>query len=360
MRGWDTVDKLMREGVNQGTFPGAVLRVAVGDARVFERSYGWADIFSGRAMTIDTVFDLASLTKPLATTLAVMTLVSSGRLDLNDTCGKAWPQTAGTGKAGITVCQLLRHQSGLPAWRPFFLRLLSVPASSRQAELKRMVLSQPLDTPPGTRSEYSDLGFMLIQWLVERIACEGLDAFVGREIYRPLGITELYYNDATCEVAEPQRYAATQLCPWRNRLLVGQVDDDNAWIAGGVAGHAGLFGTAGAVGRLLEALVAADQDGDGAGVFDPQWVRRFFQSGPQDRWALGFDTPCRQASSAGRYFPKDSIGHLGFTGTSFWVHRSKRIMVVLLTNRVHPYRYHAGIKAFRPRLHDAVMKAVEA
>ena len=359
MRAWNTVDRLMQEGVTQGTFPGAVLRVSVGDLRVFERSYGWADLFSGRAMTVDTVFDLASLTKPLATTLAVMALVSSGRLALDDTCASVWPETAGTDKAGITIRQLLCHQSGLPAWRPFFLRLLSVPVSSRLTELKRMLLSEPLEVSPGTRSDYSDLGFMLMQWLVERTAGEGLSAFVEREVYRPLGISGLYFNETAREVAEPHRYAATQLCPWRNRLLVGQVDDDNAWIAGGVGGHAGLFGTAGAVGSLLEALTAADQGSDGAGVFDPIWVRRFLKSGPQVRWALGFDTPSRKDSSSGHYFPEDSIGHLGFTGTSFWVHRSKKIIVVLLTNRVHPYRYHAGIKAFRPRLHDAVMKAVQ-
>jgi CubicO group peptidase (beta-lactamase class C family) len=335
------------------------LRVVAGDRVIFEQAYGWADLFSGRAMTADTIFDLASLTKPLAPTLAVMALVRSGRIDLDEPCEAVWPDLTGTDKARITMRQLLSHRSGLPAWRPFFLNLQSMPEVSRQAGLKYLVLSEPLHTPPGVRSDYSDLGFMLVQWLVEQVCGEPLDRFVDHEVYRPLGISDLFYNHVTGTVVEPVRYAATQLCPWRNRLLVGEVDDDNAWIVGGVAGQAGLFGTAEAVGQLLGALLAADQTNDGRGVFDPELVRHFLQSNPQERWALGFDTPSPQGSSAGRFFPAGSIGHLGFTGTSFWVHRSKRVMVVLLTNRVHPHRYHTGIKAFRPGLHDAVMEAVD-
>ncbi len=358
MPSMDTVEQLMHDGIRQGIFPGAVLLVMAGDTVVFEQAYGWADLFSGRPMTRDTFFDLASLTKPLATALAAMILVRQKRMDLNDPCSRLCPDLAGTDKAIITPRQLLNHRSGLPPWRPYFMHLHNLPGHCRLAGLRHCLLNEPLESVPGMRSAYSDLGFMLLHWVVEQLAGESMNAFIDRQIFVPLGIRNLFYNDTGKVVAEPEKYAATQLCPWRNRLMVGEVDDDNAWISGGVAGHAGLFGTAAAVGRLLAALLAADQAADGRGVFDPALVKLFWHCEPDDRWALGFDTPSRQGSSAGCRFPADSVGHLGFTGTSFWVHRHQGVIVVLLTNRVHPWRYRSGIKTFRPRLHDGVMAAL--
>jgi serine-type D-Ala-D-Ala carboxypeptidase len=354
----ESVNRLMQTAVEQGIFPGAVLLVTDANTVVFKRAYGHADLFSGRAMAEDTRFDLASLTKPLATALAVMTLVRKGRLDLDAACVKACPELAGTDKAAVTPRDLLMHRSGLPPWRPYFMRLRHLPSNDRLAGLRRCLVKEPLVSAPGERSDYSDLGFMLLHWLVERLAGEPLELFIQRNVYQPLGIRDLFFNDLQQGGVMPQKYAATQLCPWRNRLMIGTVDDDNAWISGGIAGHAGLFGTAGAVGDLLAALLAADRGTAGRGVFDPELVRLFFHAEPHERWALGFDTPAESGSSAGRFFPSDSVGHLGFTGTSFWVDRHRGIITVLLTNRVHPWRYNTGIKAFRPRLHDAVMEAV--
>jgi serine-type D-Ala-D-Ala carboxypeptidase len=354
----ESVHRLMQTAVEQGIFPGAVLLVADAHAVVFKRAYGYADLFSGRAVAEDTLFDLASLTKPLATALAVMTLVRNGRLDLDTPCVNACPELAGTDKTAVTPRDLLMHRSGLPPWRPYFMRLRHLPSHDRLAGLRRCLVEEPLISAPGGRSDYSDLGFMLLHWLVERLAGEPLELFIRRHVYQPLGIRDLFFNDLRRGGVTPQKYAATQLCPWRNRLMVGTVDDDNAWISGGIAGHAGLFGTADAVGRLLTALLAADRGDATRGVFDPVLVRSFFHADPQERWALGFDTPSQQGSSAGRFYPSDSVGHLGFTGTSFWVHRRRGVITVLLTNRVHPWRYNAGIKAFRPRLHDAVMEAI--
>lgn len=349
------VESLMHEGVRRGIFPGAVLLVLSGDTVVFEQAYGWADLFAGRSMTRQTLFDLASLTKPLAAALAAMLLVGQGRLDLDAPCGGICRELAGTDKATVTVRQLLTHSSGLPPWRPYFMQLRNLPEQHRLSALRNFVREEPLAYAPGAQSAYSDLGFMLLHWLVELLAGEPLDGFLARLIFEPLGIHDLFYNHTHRAVVRSGKYAATQLCPWRNRLLVGEVDDDNAWISGGVAGHAGLFGTAGAVGRLLAALLAVDRSGNGKGVFEPALVRLFWRRAAEDRWALGFDTPSKQDSSAGCCFPEDSVGHLGFTGTSFWIHRQREVIVVLLTNRVHPWRYNVGIKRFRPRLHDAVM-----
>lgn len=353
-----SVDQLMQDGVDQGIFPGAVLQVVVEGDTVFKRAYGQADLFQGRPMALDTFFDLASLTKPLATVPAVMMLIQQGRLALDQSCGDICSDFIGSDKADITVRQLLEHRSGLPAWRPFFMRLRSFQARRRLAVLRQWLLDEPLISKPGFKEEYSDLGYMVLQWIVETVSGQRLDQFVSQAVYSPLGVKDLFFNDSSQKVPVYGQYAATQLCPWRNGLMVGQVDDDNAFITGGIAGHAGLFGTADAVCRLLQALLTADQGGGEQNVLAPDIVQTFFRAPSGRRWALGFDTPSKQGSSSGKFFSPDSVGHLGFTGTSFWMHRGKGVVVVLLTNRVHPFRFNVGIKAFRPRLHDEVMGAV--
>ncbi len=357
-RALDAAHQLMSAGVSRGVFPGAVLAVSRGDDIIFQQAYGQADLFSRRAMEVDTCFDLASLTKPLATVPAVMELVRQCKLDLDLPCGEVCPALDGSDKVAITIRQLLRHASGLPPWKPFFMRLRHLPFEQRRSALQAMVRHTPLSTLPGQRSEYSDLGYMALQWVVESVTKTDLWDFLRRRIYEPLEISDLFFTDTRREVEKPRRFAATQMCPWRNRLMLGHVDDDNAFIVGGIGGHAGLFGTAAAVSRLLQTLSAAEHGEGGRQVFDARLVRQFFSADRGERWALGFDTPSASKSSAGHYFPPDSMGHLGFTGTSFWLHRRKRIVVVLLTNRVHPWRFNAGIKEFRPRLHDAVMAAL--
>lgn len=352
------VDKLMQDGVARGVFPGAVLQVVADGKTVFNQAYGAANLFSGRPMTTGTCFDLASLTKPLATVLAIMVLVDRGQLDLDQSIGDACPDVLGSDKAGLTLRQLLNHSSGLPPWRPFFIHLRHVSQSLRLQTLRKWLLSEPLVCSPGRHSDYSDLGFMLLQWVAETVSGQTLDQFVSDEMYTPLGVKPLFFNDAAAAVPDTYPYAATQLCPWRNQLMVGQVDDDNAYVTGGVAGHAGLFGTVDAVCRLLQALLAADHGDTRMRVINPNLMSLFLTAPENQRWALGFDTPSSQGSSAGKYFSQNSVGHLGFTGTSFWMDRRKDVIVVLLTNRVHPWRFNAGIKTFRPCLHDAVMTAL--
>jgi CubicO group peptidase (beta-lactamase class C family) len=171
-------------------------------------------------------------------------------------------------------------------------------------------------------------------------------------IYAPLGLTDLCFPALH---ALSRRAAATELCPWRGRLLNGEVHDDNAAVLGGAAAHAGLFGTAHAVYLLLQGLLDADAGQGRHPIFDAEVIREFFKRCPGTDRALGFDTPSAVGSSAGRCFSEMSVGHLGYTGTSFWMDRRQGVIVILLTNRVHPSRYNVGIKKFRPRLHDAVM-----
>jgi serine-type D-Ala-D-Ala carboxypeptidase len=353
------VDQLMRKGLAQRVFPGAVLLAGREGMILFERAYGQADLFSRLPMTVDTCFDLASLTKPLATAAAAMLLVQTGRLDLDQPCGQYDRVLEGTDKAGLTPRQLLTHCSGLPAHRPYFMRLHRLSRAERDNQFLRWLIAEPLLWKPGERVEYSDLGFLLLQRLIEAITLMRLDRFLHHNLYRPLGIERLFFP-VTAVHPEKVAFAATELCPLRGRLLCGEVHDDNAHAIGGVGGHAGLFGTAGAVHALLRVLLECAQ-GDGAGnFFDTTVVRQFFARKKGTNWALGFDTPSADCSSAGHFLGRDSVGHLGFTGTSFWMERTRAIIVILLTNRVHPSRYNVNIRAFRPLLHDAVVSALSS
>jgi CubicO group peptidase (beta-lactamase class C family) len=353
---FNRVDRMMRAALGQGIFPGAVLTVRFRGKIVFHQAYGFADLFSRRKMNRETIFDLASLTKPLATALVVMWMVQHGRMELDQPIAAYCPELYRTDKGALTVRQMISHRSGLPAWRPYYLRLRQLPENERMSLLRQWLLSEKLLGQPGSRVEYSDLGFILLQWILESVAGENMACFL-HNIYGPLGLNRLFYIDPH-NALPATNFAATELCPWRNRLVVGTVHDDNAHVLGGIAGHAGLFGSAGDVAELLQGLLNSVQGFSAHPVFDQKIIRTFFKRQADDTWALGFDTPSDQGSSAGRQFSRDSVGHLGYTGTSFWMDCKKEVIAVLLTNRVHPSRYNTRIKAFRPGLHDAILSAV--
>lgn len=348
----------MADAVAGGVFPGAVLLAARGGAVGCHRAYGVCDLGTGRRVTRDTVFDLASLTKPLATAPALMILMADGRLAPESTLERLLPEFKGQPAARVTVEQLLRHTSGLPAWEPYFEPLRDLPHGERWPWLKRRLSRTLLEAPPGGRTVYSDLNFLILGWLVEAVAGEPLDRFVARRVYQPLGIAPLGFVGGVGPVP-PGPCAATERCPWRG-LLRGRVHDDNCYALGGVCGHAGLFGTAAAVHRLLAELLDAYR-GQGEGrVFDPRWVRAFLDPPADGRRPMGFDRPSGPMPACGRRFSPRSVGHLGFTGVSCWMDLGRGQIVVLLTNRVHPNRANVKIRAFRPRLHEAVSEGLEA
>jgi CubicO group peptidase (beta-lactamase class C family) len=353
------VDAAMRDAISGGVFPGAALLVAHNGRAVHHQAYGCADLFRGELVTCDTFFDLASLTKPLATTLALMLLVQQGALELDRPVAEGVPGLLGEGHQAITARHLLGHCSGLPPVRPYYFRLCHLPYAQRIDALKRWVRREPLLFPPGAKEAYSDLGFMVLQWQVEALGGMPLDRFVTQKIYRRVAGDAPFFVDLRNAEKRSGHFAATELCPWRGHLLKGEVHDDNAYAMGGVGGHAGLFSTAPAVFHLVQALLDVDAGSSRSTLFDRASIQTFLKRQPLGRFALGFDTPSSQGSSAGRFFSRDSVGHLGYSGTSFWMDRQKAVIIVLLTNRVHPTRFNTGIKAFRPRLHDAVMAALK-
>lgn len=354
------IDEQMQQALADGVFPGGVLMYSVEGEVRFCQAYGVANLDSQRPVTTDTYFDLASLTKPLATTLAVMKLVDDGRMRIDHTLADLLPGFSNSDKAEITVLHLLCHNSGLPDYQAYYKILKQHPFQERISILHDQLRGEALVYPTGTRTVYSDIGFLLLQWMIETVAGKRLDRYLYQSVYNPLKLNDLFYIDLSQEKSEKRLFAATERCPHRNILVEGVVHDENAYYMGGVAGHTGLFGTAGDVHRLLSELMQAYHGAQSA-VFYPDTVRTFLHRPVHAERALGFDVPSGKLSSSGRFFSKNhTVGHLGYTGTSFWMDLSKKIIVILLTNRVHPTRKNERIKRFRPQIHDHVMTSLQS
>ena len=355
----ESVDILMRQAIAKKIFPGGVLLVSDKGAVIFFRAYGFARLSPQVLMTKQTIFDLAPLSKPLSTTLAVMSLIQHDQIELEDSLGRILPEFKHTEKAGIKLKNLLYHNSGLPDYRPYYKALAGIDQNSRRGALRKLLLQEPLINPIGKAVCYSDLGFMILAWVIEHVTDQRLDHFVTDEIYQPLGLKDLFFiSDNLAKSRDP--FAATENCPWRNKIIEGQVHDENAYVVGGIEGHAGLFGTADAVHRLLTELLSVYHGERKSKIFHRDLLQQFFKRLPGTDKALGFDAPNLSDSSCGHGFSHASVGHLGFTGTSFWMDLERSVIVILLTNRVHPSRENEDIKKFRPEIHDAVMDIIVA
>src|SRR5262245_33640581 len=279
---FSAVDQQMTEAVERGVFPGVVVLVNRAGTILYRRATGWRSLEPDQQpVSEETVFDLASLTKPLATTLAIMLLVQEKKLRLDDRVLRFIPNFGVHGKAAITFRQLLSHCSGLPAWRPYFREILDLEAKGRKLgflgtrSAKEFVYTQlqreKLEAPPGQRAVYSDLGFMLLGAAVEAVSGLELDQYCWGKIFHPLGLRSTSFINL--EIVRRRRlqpivekFAPTERCPWRRRVLCAEVHDDNAYAMGGVAGHAGLFSTADDIDRLVNCLIACYR---GEGTFLP-------------------------------------------------------------------------------------------
>ncbi|WP_435549085.1 serine hydrolase domain-containing protein [Desulfobacterium sp. N47] len=353
----EEINNAMIGALSENVFPGAVLIVSVKGEVVFFEAYGYANKLSLKKMTKHTVFDLASLTKPLSTTLAVIKLIEKGKLELKDKLRKILPQFKNTGKADINIKNLLLHNSGLPDYRPYYFILSDIMKNERQSALKNMLVKEPLIYKPGEKTLYSDIGFMILRWVIEEISGYRLDHFMDENIYQPLGLDNLFYIDLESEYRKKKNgiYAATEFCSWRNILIDGVVHDENAYVMGGIEGHAGLFGTASDVNQLLSQLLFSFHGLSENSIIDGELIKIFLSRQKEADRVLGFDTPSLTGSSSGKYFSYNTVGHLGFTGTSFWMDLERYVIAILLTNRIHTTRNNLKIKDFRPVLYDNVM-----
>lgn len=347
------ISQIMNRGINE-CFTAACVLAARDGHPVIHQAHGKA--------RLETIFDVASMTKPLATTAAAMVLVARGKLRVGDPVRRWIPEVDRPETRALRLSHLLDHTSGFPAWLPFYQQARHLPPPRRRLSVRRAAAATPLENRPGAQPVYSDLNLILMDWVLERCSGVRLDRFTARQIYRPLGLSRTLFVDLAREdtgketAAYPAAaFAPTERCPWRKKRLRGEVHDDNCHAMGGISGHAGLFSTAYEVHLLARELVAA-YDGQRS-LFDPKVVRRFFRwrrPGDSPR-RLGWATP-QGLISPGRHFGPLTVGHLGYTGTSLWIDLERSIWVVLLTNRVYYGRDPDQINAFRPRLHDAIMK----
>jgi len=352
----------LQKSLEDGVFPGAVALVARQGRIVFFECVGYGSIVPERApMKRDTIFDLASLTKVMATIPAVMKLVDEGKIALDDPLSKLILSPDLGEKRDLTPRLLLTHSAGLIDWQPFYEKLRDHPLNKRKRLLKEMIISEPFAYEPGKGSFYSDLGFMLLEWVIEERTGKTLPEFVEKHFFGPLGLKRTFFGGGEGRLLQgmaKEEIAATEDCPWRKRVLQGEVHDDNAWTLGGYSGHAGLFSTAEeifAIANMLRDHYLGKRDD----FFKTRTVREFFRRQyivKGSDWALGWDTRAWEGSSAGKYFSRDSVGHTGFTGTSIWMDLEKDVIAILLSNRVHPKRDNDKIKQFRPVFHDAVME----
>ena len=370
------VDRAIDKAITRAEIPGAVLLGRMHrDEEVLEHEAvrGLAVIRPERIpMTRETIFDLASLTKPLATTTALMLLAEDGAVQLDDPVAKVLPTFEERGKQAVTIRHLLTHSSGLKPWRGFHEpllekerktgdRILGTP-EAREWILDRVIRSGLVHLP-GEAAVYGDLDFIVAGAVVEAVTNQSLDAFCQERIYGPMGMKNTHFLPVTLDPSERgigalrRRIAATEDCPWRHRVIWGEVHDPNAWAMGGVAGHAGLFSSADDVMRFGQTLLDVWH---GRSDLLPRNQLRLFsqrQNIPDDSdWALGWDTPTKGESSSGQYFSEQSIGHLGFTGTSLWIDFEREAVVVLLTNRVHLVAKKSRFE-LRPIVHDHLIEA---
>lgn len=377
------VERALDKAIDSAQIPGAVVLAQMpheGELLEFEAVRGLAVVQPERIpMRRDTIFDLASLTKPMATTTAVLLLVAEGKLELDAPVAKVLPAFAERDKEEVTLRQLLTHSAGLRPWRGFHELLkrrerktaeqLIGTAEGREWVLERVIRSA-LVHEPGAAAVYGDLDFIVLGAVVEAVTGKRLDVFCSDRIFHPLGLAETRFRPQLeveavgpgGDVAEApeddvRRIAATENCPWRDRIIWGEVHDPNAFAMGGVAGHAGLFSTADDVLRF--AKVWLDVWHGRSDLLPRETLLEFSrrQDLPEGSdWALGWDTPTPGQSSSGQYFSPTSIGHLGFTGTSVWIDLEKEAIVVMLTNRVHLVAKKSKFE-LRPIVHDAILDA---
>ena len=345
-----TIERVVQRGLAAGGYPGAAVIVGRKGYSVLSRGFGSLDWTGKAAVTVDnSIYDLASLTKVIGTTTAIMVLYDQGRIELDAPVSRYLPDFSGGLKDQVTIRHLLTHRAGLPAGRALW-RIAQTPAQARAA-----VLSSPIQCMPGNCYEYSDLGADILGFVAEAASGMSIDSFLERQVFAKLGMHDTHYRLSLEDIA---RTAPTEIAPPRGYPLRGEVHDENAWALGGVAGHAGLFSTAADLSVFAQMLLEGGTY-NGVRVIADSTVALFTRRAAGHR-ALGWDT-CDGGSGCGQHLSTRAYGHTGFTGTSLWIDPDRQVFVILLTNRVHAARARRPdkvIKDVRNDLADAAVLAV--
>jgi CubicO group peptidase (beta-lactamase class C family) len=342
---------ILEEGIEQHVFPGASVAITSQNALVAHHGFGhYTYEKKARAIDADSIFDIASLTKVVATTAMAMLLHERRQLDIDSYVIGTLPEFAvgDERRDQVTYRMLLAHSSGLPAWAPLYKK------AKNKANMLQAAAETPFASGPGSRAEYSDIGFILLGEALEELSGSPLDSFCELDIFKRLEMNSTHFNPD--KKSKPQIVPSVKGQEIRNRVIQGEVHDENAFTMGGVAGHAGLFATSGDLARFAHCLLRG-----GAPLWKPETVEMFTrreETPAGTSRALGWDTPSKPSQS-GQYFYPGSYGHLGYTGTSLWIDSERELSVTLLTNRTWPDNKNQAIKELRPRFHDAVIKAID-
>ena len=374
---FENIRVLLNKGVEDGVFPGAVLLVGKDGNSLFHSAVGYKTTKNGKSaeaqeMEASTVFDLAQLTSAVVTTTLVMQLVESGKLGLDDRVIRYLQAFGVHNKAAVTIGHLLSHSSGLPATIPFFEELMKENAGPRlgivtsrgaRDHVYSAIQRLPLKYEPGTKQVYSDVGLIVLGNIIEVLTGLSLDRAMLKYIAQPLGLKSTSYVDLSMIKRRgihpvTDLIAPTEDCPWRKRVLCGEVHDDNAWAMGGVAGHSGLFASAGDLHKFASVLIAAyrgQNDFLGRKTISRVWAG---VEGLEGSWKYGWDSPSAENGMDHSGLSERAVGCCGFTGCSLWVEPERGLDVILLTNRIHPTRANRKIFSFRSELHQAVLQVV--
>lgn len=362
---FNSLGRELDDAINNSVLPGAVVAVGHEGKVRFLQAFGRRQVEPEPVpATVDTVYDLASLTKALVTSILVMQGVEQGILHLEQPLGDFVTELAD--RPQVTVRLALAHAAGFPAHRKFYEDALAWggPSGTTRSAVVERAAKEPLAYPPGSRSIYSDLGFILLGEALERAMGDRLDELAERLIFRPLGLANLGFVDLWLGKASAtfrgHAVAPTERCPVRGRLVVGEVHDLNAYAMAGIAGHAGLFGSVSDILNLVFALCEAFHGG-GSGPVGRAVLRQFWQPAgiPGSTWRLGWDGPAEHDSLAGALISRRAVGHLSFTGCSLWIDPAASTSVIVLCNRIHPeVRDDPRFRALRPAICDAALRAI--
>ena len=346
------IDEIIQSAIKDSAFPGSVVLISIDGNIIYEKAFGQLTYNdTSAAVTKNTIYDIASLTKVIATTFAVMICFDKNLFSLDDPVEKYLPEFSQNGKEKVTIKNLLLHNSGLPAFKRYYKNYSSAD------ELIKDIYKTPLSYEPDSNTVYSDLGFITLAKIVEQVTGKEFDVFCKEEIFIPLQMNSTFFNppDSLINKIAPTEYDNY----WRNKLVWGEVHDETASLLNGVAGHAGLFSTAKDVSNLLQLLLNSGTF-NGHQIIKPATVKLFTtRYSDKSTRALGWDTKSGEGSSAGNLFDITSFGHTGFTGTSVWIDPTRNLFVVFLTNRVYPTRENKKLYKVRPALHDTVINALD-
>lgn len=348
------VDKIMQSAINDSVFPGGVVGVMRNGALVWQQAYGYHDYSKTKAVQTNAIYDMASITKIMATTTSMMKLVDEGKVSLDDPVSKYIPEFSEGLKKEITIRHFLLHTSGLPAFRIYVDELRT------RHELIEAVRNEPLIHDPGEEYVYSDLGFILLAEIIEEVTGKQIDQYVHDEFFEPMGMTSTTFNPEDIGSVLTNRIPPTEIDTLYNRGLVHKkVHDERAYFMDGVSGHAGLFSSVQDMAKYFFMLL---NDGNYGGhrYLSPEIIELFTShQSPINQRGLGFDRKSEGFSTAGTLTSENSFGHTGFTGTSFWVDPDENIAIIVLTNRTYPNRsYGSRISRIRAEIADAVMKSI--